>query len=79
MRPDLKKGFWKEEEDRIIFELYNRAGPKWSFIAKHLKGRSDNAIKNRFHSTLRRMQNKTKKEQQAQDFQALMNSDIQIK
>lgn len=52
--PDIKKGGWSEEEDRLIFELYANLGPKWTDIAKNLPGRTENSIKNRFYSCTRR-------------------------
>ena len=47
--PNVKKGDWTEEEDRIINEGVAELGTKWSEIVKRLPGRSDNSIKNRFN------------------------------
>ena len=55
LNPDVKKGEWTPEEDKVIFELQGSIGPKWTEIAKHLPGRTENSIKNRFYSTVRRM------------------------
>lgn len=52
--PALTRGQWTEAEDSTIFDLYCREGPRWSSIAAHLPGRSENAIKNRFYSNLRK-------------------------
>lgn len=56
LNPDVKKGDWSAEEDSLIFRLYNQLGPKWSDIAKNVTGRTENSVKNRFYSTVRRMQ-----------------------
>ena len=55
MSPSVKKGEWTEDEDALIFQMFQTLGPKWTVIAKCLEGRTDNSIKNRFYSTIRKM------------------------
>ena len=55
LNPLLKKGSWEPEEDYIIFKLFKKLGSKWSTISNYIQGRTENSIKNRFYSTLRRI------------------------
>lgn len=58
--PRVKKGGWSFDEDATIFNLFQTFGPKWAYIATFLPGRTENSIKNRFYSSLRRFENQTK-------------------
>ena len=55
MCPSVNKEELTEEEDQLIMELVQQMGTKWSKVATMIPGRTDNAIKNRCNSTMRRI------------------------
>jgi hypothetical protein len=54
LRPDLKKSDWSSGEDMMVIHLQRQLGNKWAKIAELLPGRTDNSVKNRWNSVLKR-------------------------
>ncbi|KAK6941063.1 SANT/Myb domain, partial [Dillenia turbinata] len=54
LRADVKRGNISPEEEDLIIRLHSCLGNRWSLIASHLPGRTDNEIKNYWNSHLSR-------------------------
>ncbi|KAH1121322.1 hypothetical protein J1N35_004482 [Gossypium stocksii] len=54
LRPDVKRGNFSKEEEETIIRLHETLGNKWSKIASHLAGRTDNEIKNVWNTHLKK-------------------------
>ena len=50
----FKKGKFSKEEDKIILKYHKIYGNKWSKIAKKMKARTGDMVKNRFYSSLKK-------------------------
>ena len=51
---------WTIEEDNLIIQLQAKFGNKWATISDLIDGRTDNQIKNRWNSVLKKRISKTK-------------------
>ena len=54
--PNINRGAWTEEEDMNLLKVFLQHGKKWSEIAKVIDNRTENAVKNRFNSLMKKYQ-----------------------
>eukprot|EP00281_Chroomonas_sp_CCMP1168_P013093 CAMPEP_0206283138 /NCGR_PEP_ID=MMETSP0047_2-20121206/40060_1 /ASSEMBLY_ACC=CAM_ASM_000192 /TAXON_ID=195065 /ORGANISM="Chroomonas mesostigmatica_cf, Strain CCMP1168" /LENGTH=879 /DNA_ID=CAMNT_0053713463 /DNA_START=12 /DNA_END=2649 /DNA_ORIENTATION=- len=69
--PNLKKGNWTEEEDKMIVAAHTHLRNKWHEMSKCIPGRSELAIKDRWYAVLQPKAEEIQKQLSDEDFSFL--------
>ncbi|KAK8494602.1 hypothetical protein V6N13_135990 [Hibiscus sabdariffa] len=69
LSPDVRRGNITLEEQLLILQLHTRWGNRWSKIAQHLPGRTDNEIKNYWRSRVQKHAKQLKCDVNSKQFQ----------
>ncbi|KAL3737706.1 hypothetical protein ACJRO7_019267 [Eucalyptus globulus] len=76
LKPDIRRTAWTREEELTLIEAHKVYGNKWAEIAKLLKGRTENMIKNHWNCSLRkRVEHQLRNQQRGKQFD--LNSTVE--
>ncbi|XP_055805366.1 MYB-like transcription factor EOBI [Solanum dulcamara] len=68
LKPDIKRGNLTPQEQLLILELHSKWGNRWSKIAQHLPGRTDNEIKNYWRTRVQKQARQLKVDSNSKKF-----------
>ncbi|XP_057810662.1 transcription factor MYB62-like [Salvia miltiorrhiza] len=68
LKPDIKRGNFSPHEQLLILELHSKWGNRWSKIAQHLPGRTDNEIKNYWRTRVQKQARQLKVDSNSKKF-----------
>ena len=54
LAPDINKNPWSIEEDKLLYEKYHELGPQWVIMTQFFTNRTQNNIKNRWNTIIRK-------------------------
>ncbi|TYI14771.1 hypothetical protein ES332_A08G143600v1 [Gossypium tomentosum] len=72
LRPEVRRGNISLQEQLLILQLHSRWGNRWSKIAQHLPGRTDNEIKNYWRTRVQKQAKQLKCDVNSKQFRDAM-------
>jgi len=57
LAPEINKKPWKSDEDILLFRKFQEIGPQWVLMSSFFTKRTQNAIKNRWNTIIRKARN----------------------
>ncbi|XP_020245514.1 transcription factor MYB3R-1-like isoform X4 [Asparagus officinalis] len=76
LNPAINKEAWTQEEEIALIHAHQIYGNKWAELSKFLPGRTDNAIKNHWHSSVKKKLDYYQSSGLLAQFQGLPSVDI---